>query len=236
MTEKQVLNIKTIPKLQKLTWQDFADRDLTQKEFEHIYKLTDAFWKHSGNPKDPHAELTSGKCSNGYVDSGRALRYTNICQIMAHQSVRKLRQNYDGPIDWVVGSDHAAATYSFAVASFLNAMHDFTEKTPENTQAWKRYVIDPNQVVLQAEELMNTKVTVERVQQALNDGNPEPINYAPYILALLNRGNSTEVDGRPILNLFKLDISVDEPDDCPLCKQGSKRLRPKKNWAELTGK
>src|SRR5688572_25851722 len=118
MKKEQVLAIKTIDELRQLTWQDLEDRAITEAEFRHIFSLSDAFWLHNGDPQMPHAELTTGLCSNGFIDTLRALRFTNICQLMAHQSVRKIRSAYDGPIDWVVGSDHAAATFSFAVASF----------------------------------------------------------------------------------------------------------------------
>ena len=39
-----------------------------------------------------------------------------------------------------------------------------------------------------------------------------------------------------IVYLVHFDIKTWEPADCPLCKAGSKRLRPKQYWQELTAK
>ncbi|MFA4845528.1 MAG: hypothetical protein WC654_03150 [Patescibacteria group bacterium] len=109
---------------------------LSHEEIRHIFEACDALWIHKGDPRTPHAELTSGKCSNGFVDVLRVLRYTNLCQLMADQLVQRLHEQRGGVVDWVIGSDHAGATLSFAVASLLNAQHDFTEKGPDKTQVY----------------------------------------------------------------------------------------------------
>ncbi len=128
MTEEEVLAIKTINDLRKLTLMDFWSRDITEREVDHILKICNAKWIYSGNPKDPHAELTDGFCAKGYIDTLRALRYTNICEILATKLARKIRIFYQDPIDWVIGSDHAGAAFSHSVAIALGAQHDFTEK------------------------------------------------------------------------------------------------------------
>ena len=93
---------------------------LTQAGVTHTLELCEALWLHSGDPKMPHAELTSGKCSNGFVDVLRALRYTNVCDILAYHMVHALEDKIDEiengenantmmyrPLGWVIGSDHA---------------------------------------------------------------------------------------------------------------------------------
>lgn len=230
----KILDIKTISQLQKLHWSDFIDHDLTHKEFDHILWLCDAFWVHSGNPKDPHVELTTGLCSNGYFDALRALHYTNICLLLAAQAGRSIRKHYNGPIDWVVGSDHGAATFSFAVATFLNAQHEFTVKQPDNTQSWKRAVIKKNEIVLQAEDLMSTSYTIKSVRHALREGNPHPVTFAPLIYVLIHRSDITQLEDTPIIYGYHFDIWKTDPKDCALCKAGSQRMRPKQNWSELT--
>jgi orotate phosphoribosyltransferase len=233
-SEADVLAIKTTKELQNLTWQDLADREITEAEFKHIFSLCDALWVHDGNPAHPHAELTSGRCSNGFVDTLRVLRFTNICQLMAHQSMKKIEKLLDKPVDWIIGSDHAAATFSFAVASFFNVQHDFTEKGPEKTQLWKRFTIGKTETVLQVEELVATSSTVVAVREGLRRDNAESVTFVPFIFTLIDRSNVTEVEGSPIHHLVHFDIWNAEPSECPLCKAGSPRLRPKKNWQQLT--
>lgn len=207
------------------------------EEFDHIFKECDALWLHSGDPKDPHAELTAGDCSDGFVDTLRVLRFTNLCQIMAAQLAQKLRMTPGrSAVDWVVGSDHAGATFSYAVAAKLGAQHDFTEKGPGKTQIWKRFVIGPDEVVLQVEELMTTTHTLQAVREGIRAGNPGPVRFFPLSLGLVHRSLVYEFEGGPILFFRHYDIRKWKPEDCPLCKAGSKRIRPKQNWAELTGR
>jgi len=225
--------------LRNLTWENF-DRDMTTAEFRHIFETCDALWLHSGDPEAPHAELTNGDCSNGFIDTLRVLRYSNLCEIMAQQLVRKLRKEYEGKVDWVIGSDHAGATLSFAVAAKLMAQHDFTEKGEGKTQVWKRFAIEPEEIVLQVEELITTTGTLRAVREGIRLGtiqnHPHPVSFAPLSLVLVHRSNIFEFEGEPIIYMEHYDIQSWTPEECPLCARGSRRLRPKKNWAILTGK
>ncbi len=218
--------------IRRLTLGDFG-RDMTPAEFRHIFEVCDALWLHSGDPKAPHAELTSGRCSNGFVDVLRVLRYSNLCEIMAGQLVRQLRKHYDGNVDWVIGSDHAGATLSFAVAAQLKAQHDFTEKGEGKTQTWKRFAIQPSEIVLQVEDLITTTGTLQAVREGVRSGNPNPMSFAPLSLTLVHRSPTYEFEGAPIVYVAHYDIESWDPKDCPLCAGGSERLRPKQNWARL---
>lgn len=222
---------------------DFRDHVITEAELRHVFELCDAFWLHSGDMQAPHVGLSFGKCSDGFVDVLRVLRFTNLCQIFGQQLVRKLEDDYDyygkhdGGIDWVVGSDHAGATISYSVASWLGAQHDFNAKGPGKTQIWQRLEIQPGEVVLQVEELITTTGTLQAVREGIRAGNPTPVTFAPVVMTLVHRSNQYEFEGGPILYLAHFDIQTWEPAECPLCAAGSERIsEPKKNWARLTGK
>jgi len=223
-----------LAELRELVLADF-DRDITPDEIRHILEICDALWLHSGDSLAPHAELTSGMCSDGFADVLRMLRYSNLCEIMAGQLVRVLRQHYDGKVDWVIGSDHAGAVLSHDVARLLKAQHDFTEKSEGKKQVWRRFQIKPDEVVLQVEELITTTGTLQAVREGLRAGNLTPVNFVPFTLALVHRSDSFDFEGDQILHLAHYDINKWSPADCPLCKSGSGRLRPKDHWAELKG-
>lgn len=218
---------------------------LTQDSITHILQLCDALWLHSGDPDAPHAELTSGKCSNGFVDVLRALRYTNVCNILAYHMVHAIEATLYGEnaprsasLEWVVGSDHAGAAFSHDVARWMGCQHDFTEKGgPDGKeQLWKRFAIREGEGILQVEELMTTAGTLMAVREGIRKGNPNPVNFVPAVGVLVHRSDVYEIEGAPVVYLAHYDISVWDPADCPLCARGSKRLRPKTHWAELTGK
>ena len=224
-------------KLREVSWTDFTNRRMTEPELREILEAAKAFWMHDGNPMRPHAELTTGKCSDGFVDTLRALRFSNVCYVAAQALAKSIRDVYQGPIDWVIGSDHAGAVFSQNVAIWLNAQHDFTEKGPEKAQDWKRFKIKEGEVVVQVEELMTTSDTFTRVRNGVRAGNGSPVTFAPVAGVLIHRSSVWQIEDTQIVPFAHYDITVwDGPEVCPLCKAGSKRLRPKQNWAELTGK
>ncbi|MBS3903062.1 MAG: hypothetical protein KGZ30_01655 [Anaplasmataceae bacterium] len=222
---------------------------LTKAGVTNILQLCDALWLHSGDPRDPHAELTAGDCSDGFVDVLRALRYTVVSDILAYHMSRRIEDKMDEldlwsdavgvpSIGWVIGSDHAGATFSHDVARWLSAMHDFTEKggSDNKEQLWRRFAIGENEPVLQVEELMTTSTTLLRVREGIRKGNPGPVNFLPFVATLVHRSEIYEIEGGPVIYLAHYDIKKWKPEECPLCAQGSKRLKPKTHWAELTRK
>jgi orotate phosphoribosyltransferase len=207
-------------------WYKFAN-GTTETQFREVLEACRAFWLHSGNPKDPHAELHSGKCSDGFIDTLRALVHSNFCLGMAHMLAGKIRGSYKGPIDWVIGSDHAGAVFSQNVAVALGAKHDFTEKGENKTQLWKRFWIEPGEVVLQVEELMTTAATFKEVRDGIRQGNGSDVTFAPVAGVLVHRSEVSRIEDTEIVSFAHYDIKVWDPAECPLCKQGSKRFKPK---------
>jgi hypothetical protein len=58
----------------------------------------------------------------------------------------------------------------------------------------------------------------------------------PFIAMLVNRSGQKEVEGKHIIALINQPMSTWTPDVCPLCKQGSEAISPKRpetNWARL---
>ncbi len=220
----------------------FRNTIMTEEELLYMFKLCDAAWYHSGNPKDPHAELTSGYCSNGFFNCLLVLKYINLSDILAHQLARKIRSVIgDQQIDWVIGSPMAGITFAHDVARALGApINMFVEKDPNNPgeMLWDRIPIPEGANVLQIEELTTTAKTLDAVQRAVDQGNPYPVNWIPYVGILVHRPPSlvTYYGRREVIPLIEKEIWAVPRNKCLLCDAGSKRVRPKTHWEELTGK
>ena len=224
-------------RLRDISWIDYTNFRMTEAQLREILEAAGALWLHSGDPKAPHAELTSGKHSDGFVDVLRALQYSGICYAAGKALAAKIRDEYKGDIDWVVGSDHAGAVFSQNVAVWLGAKHDFTEKGSDKSQLWKRLNIKEGEVVLQVEELMTTALTFNEVRKGIREGNGAPVTFAPVAGVLVHRSDVWQIEDTKIVPFVHYDIKVWEPDRCPLCIGGSEVIsEPKKNWAKLTGK
>lgn len=215
-------------------------------EIEIIFKACDAFWRHPGeeNPKAPHVILTSGKHSNIYINCPEVLRRSNLCQVMAQYLVDLLRSHYSGPVDWVTGSDSSALGLSKDVANILKAMWHPMQKVKKETgefQVWEKAVIPCGAWVLQVEELLTTAGTTQAVRDGIKKGNPNQVNFVPFIPVLVhrpNKGVSEEIDGSKLIWALHYDTYVVDPEkeECLLCRNGSEALTGgKDNWRRLKG-
>ncbi len=246
MTKEEVLSIRTVDELVKFRPHDFCwQRGLiSPEEVQHIFELCGAFWKYPGKPSPeyPHVELTSDLCSNRYIDCSKVLCYPSLCQILAIQAMWVSRVKYTGSIDWVVSSSYAAMPFGQALAEALQEdifpmiRWGYAEKGKNKEQSWERWEISPNEIVLQAEELMTTSETTLAVRRGIREGNPNPVQFAPVISVLIHRSDVYTIEESEIICLAHFDIQNWKPEQCPFCAAGSKRLQPKSNWSELTGK
>jgi len=228
--------------------ESIGENPLTEDEILALFRARDAVWLHGGDPKKPHAELTSGKCSNGYFNCSKILCFPSFAEILAWHLVYKLREQgiKPGTIDWVIGSPYAAITFSYKVAELLGAVHGFPEKDPTvvptdpkgKRMLWKRWQIPKGAKVLRIEELITTLGTTMSVRQAVKRGNSEPVEFSSVVGTLVHRPPKLPISYAElrIVALVEKEVWAVEPSKCPLCKAGSKRLKPKSNWAELTGK
>jgi len=214
-------------------------RELTETEVVALYEDAGGWWiyDHAGDPKAPHAELTSGLCSDGYIDSSKVLCDPASTELLAFNlKLRIGAAEYRPATDWVVGSPYAAITFSFEFARQVGAKHGFAEKDPENPKGFvwtNRFVIPGGALVLQVEELVTTLGTSLKVRQAVERGNPHPVRFAPDVATLIYRPARLQGGIIDVISLVAREIKSWEPGECPLCARGSSRLRPKQHWQEL---
>lgn len=213
---------------------------MTDTEVLQLYSERDAVWffNYQGDPKAPHAELTSGRCSDGYVNSALVLCDPCVGTILAWQLFYGLIRLNVWP-DWVVGSAYAAITLSYQLALLVGAQHGFVEKDPKDPKkmVWSRFTIPEGATVLQCEELITTMQTTNEVKRAVREGNPHPVRFLSEVITAIHRPDALPVaTDRVIIPLVQRVVKSWKPEECPLCRQGSRRVRPKSHWAELTGK
>ncbi len=230
--------------------------NVSSEEVLHIIKLAGGFWRHNDDPKAPHAVLRSGKHSDGFISAPEALKYTAINNLFANLLVSKLKSQIIGAVHWVVGSDHAAATFSYAVANrlakefrFPDIKHDFTEKGVhgrDEIQKWTRHTIGKYERVLHIEEVSTTLLTVNRVHAGIADFHRKygySVAYVPVLGMLVNRTGRDSFGGFKIEDLLKIrfpEWDVKNGVECERCRGGSEPLENVKKdastWAKLTGR
>lgn len=225
----------------------FEGKRLSSEIFLGWLRAADAIWMYPGepSPSDPHAELTSGLCSDGFVDVTRLLCHPNVSEILARHLAgdvqRALSETGLSPkVDWVVSSAYAAITFGHDVARALGARFGYTEKDGEDPERkrmlWRRLELPSDVVVLQVEELITTMGTTEAVRRAVEEGNAAQVNFLPLVATFVHRPQDLRAsEAKGIVSLVDLEIRTYSPEDCPMCAVDSVRLRPKSNWEALIG-
>ncbi len=218
-----------------------------------------AFWLHGGKPIQPHALLTSGRHSNGFFNSDLVMEDSLLLDEACSDLVELLEQHGVDleTVDRVMGPAMGAITLSHDLTRHIarrsmrtsKCIRGYTEKhqkvsvvvdgtkitteTSEVTMFFERGTpMRVGEHILADEDVLTTGETVERTAAAIRAQGGIPM---PYVAVIVNRSGLKEADGRKIIALIDEPMPMWEPADCPLCKQGSRAIRPKgENWKLLT--
>ncbi len=73
------------------------------------------------------------------------------------------------------------------------------------------------------EDVITTGGSTLKTIEAIKGGNLEPPDFYPRVAAIINRSGLTHVGDFEIVSLLSpKDIKIYIPDECPMCKEGSK--------------
>ncbi len=217
--------------------------------WEEEYKKRGALWIHDGNPRRPHAELASGKHSNGVFNSRIVITDEELMWEAASDLLQiYLSQGGDLPrFLWVIGPQTGATKLAEVLA--LNAewvLRDtvlWASPAKHEHEGEKFFVFSKSDSmlihghpVLLCEDVITTGGSVGLVVRALADIGVSSATTRPFVLMLVNRSGLRSVMGKKIISLIDHPMPTWTPDECPLCKLGSEALRQPKNpanWARL---
>jgi orotate phosphoribosyltransferase len=201
------------------------------KDWKKTFEDYGAIWIHNGSPDQPHALLTSGLHSDGFVNCTFVTQHPKILQSAVSEGLKDLLSGTSA--EWVIGSAFGAITLAHAIAYHLGARSGFTEKDGELMKL-SRFEISPEDRVLVVEDTITTGGSTKKTIEGIKAAGVEDSRILPYIVSLVNRSGKDDLDGRKIRALLTLDIHAWTPAECPLCKIGSQAVRPKGNWQVLT--
>lgn len=220
----------------------------TQEDWVSEYKKKDAFWIHDGNPRRPHALLSSGIHSNGFFNSQLVITdkeilrdaASDLLEMFAHQGGDFIE------IKVVVGPVVGPQTEATKLAMFLrdrinevfgpcfSASPAKSEKNGKKSMVFGNEELGllPGQSAVLCEDVLTTGGNIELTASAVTRARGIVL---PWVLALVNRSGLKKVNGKKIVALIDHPIPTWAPEECPLCKMGSDAIRPKgmDNWARL---
>ena len=201
------------------------------EEWIEEYQKKDALWIHDGNPKRPHAQLTSGKHSNGFFNS-RLVIPDEVLLRDAASDLLKMFVLHGGEIDrvaGVIGPQTGATKLAEFVSDQIMAYTKndcFWASPAKHEEDGKKSMVFsdeelsflPGQRVLLCEDVLTTGGSVDLTATAITKAGGSAMHF---LLVLVNRSSSKEVNGKKIIALIDKDMPMWMPEECPLCKQGS---------------
>lgn len=211
------------------------------------YKERDALWIHDGKFLRPHALLSSGMHSGGFFNSELVMDdpclLDDACQALLE---RLMEEGFDiNDVHRVVGPAMGAITIAHDLARRIGrrrgrpCLRGYTEKQKVEEGArdthlmiFNRTTIRPGEMILPVEDVVTTGGSIMATITAV------AANFAwvaPFVATLVNRSGRTKFGDQKIVALIDQPMPTWTPEACPLCKEGSKAIKPKgaENWARL---
>ena len=218
-------------------------RLLTAVEVVHMAKTLDAFWAYDYEAQKAgrvglHALLKSERHSDGFFVSKILLEPLNIRYIMSNQICMRLREMNIPQPDYVAGIPDGATKLGDEVTWMLGAKPARMEKSDGHICLVTP--LNPGDKVLLIEDFCTRGTSFIEAVSEIKSQQPEAV-ILPYDPVIINRGGLKEVAvagvGRfTVLPVVEQRVQDWEPADCPLCKLGSRAIKPKatdENWRLL---
>lgn len=210
-----------------------------QAHWEQVLKDAGVLWRHGGDPKKPHALLTSGKHSDGYNNGAKLVSQPRILAEVVAGMIEHTQSYLKGEVpDVVMGPAMGAITIGHEWARQLGTGFAFTEPvaTANDTkkeQVLKRFDIPKGAKVLVVEDMVTTGGSIQKTINTLSELEVSIYPFVP-IITDWSGGKPEALDAKwQIVPLISARMNVYESEDCPLCKGGSEALRPKAHWNEM---
>lgn len=221
-------------------------RLLTGEELFRIAEALGALWQYDYQAAKEgryglHAELKSGKHSDGFFVSRILLAEPNMLEIIARQLaiiVHKETTNYRVPLpDCIVGIPTGATTLGEKLAEILGVQSATMEKVDGRIEMITE--LKPGDSIMMTEDVVTRGTATREAIASIFRQQPGAI-VMPWIVAIINRGRleSVTADASKFLICAIANTPMDDwsPEECPLCRMGSTTIKPKetnKNWHRI---
>ena len=220
----------------------------TMDQWIEQYREKDALWIHDGNPKRPHALLTSGKHSNGFFNSRLVIPDETLLCDAASDLLELLANSGEATglgITMVVGPQTGATKLAELISKQVpnyTGEECFWASPTKNEEDGKKsmvfstedLVVLSGQSVLPCDDVLTTSGSVGLTTTAVTAAGGIVL---PFVLVLVNRSGLTDANGKKIIALIDHPMPMWNPESngCPLCVAGSEAIRPKgkEEWARL---
>lgn len=184
----------------------------TQEQVLEVFERT-------GVLLEGHFRLTSGLHAAKYLQCAQLLQYPHEAGPLCEQLADYFK---DSGATVVAGPATGGIILAYEVAKALGVKNIFGERENGVMTFRRGFKLEPTDKVLVLEDVVTTGGSVKELIECIKAAGAEVVGVA----SLVNRSGGRVDFGVPFKSLVNLDITTYQPDDCPMCKEGSVAYKP----------
>lgn len=182
------------------------------------WNLTEAM-ERTGVLKKGHFLLSSGKHSNQYMQCAQLLQYPQEAE-EAGKAIAELFS--EQKIDVVIGPALGGVIIAHEVARALGVRCLFAERKDGVMELRRNFQIISGERVLVVEDVVTTGGSVQEVIALVEQSGGEIIGVG----SIIDRTGGKNPFKVPYRSIQTVEIDTYEPENCPLCKEGTPAIKP----------
>jgi len=191
-------------------------------------------YKDSGALLEGHFLLSSGKHSPNYLQSAKVLEDPKVAQNLATELAKQIIE-FRLEVDTVCSPAIGGLLAGYELARALGIRFIFTERKDDQMTLRRGFEVKPEERVLICEDIITTGGSAIEAAKEIEKRGGLVVGFA----ALANRGVCNRVgseikrkdecklpENKPFFALADFDFPIYKSDECPMCKEGSKPIKP----------
>ena len=181
-------------------------------------------FRFTGAYLEGHFRLSSGLHSDRYLQCALVLEHPKAAEKLGKMLATMLRPQLGPGPGVVVSPAMGGLIIGHEVARARGCRHIFTERDPETRQMVLRrgFSIQPGEIACVIEDVITTGGSTADVIRVLRDAGADVVAAG----SIIDRSNGLADVGVPRAALVTLDVSAYAPEDCPMCRQGLRLVKP----------
>ena len=191
-------------------------------------------YKDAGALLSGHFILSSGNHSSNYLQSAKVLEDTKRAEILAVALARQIKES-GLEIDTVCAPALGGVIAGYELARALGVRSIFVERKGGEMELRRGFEVAKGEKVLICEDIITTGGSALEAAKIIESLGADVVAFA----ALANRGfckregakSASKVEcklptNKPLFALADFEFEIYEPDNCPICKEGSIAIKP----------
>ena len=166
-----------------------------------------------------HFRLTTGLHAAKYLQCAQLLQYPHEAGPLCEQLASYFK---DAGATVVAGPATGGIILAYEVAKALGVKNIFGERENGVMTFRRGFKLEPTDKVLVLEDVVTTGGSVKELIACVKEAGAEVVGVA----SLVNRSGGRVDFGVPFKSLVNLDITTYQPEECPMCKEGSVAYKP----------